>query len=44
LIEGMKLEQVATPVVQALSAMLLLALGLLFMTPALGAWRQWRKV
>lgn len=43
LIEGMKLEPVATPVVQALSAMLLLALGLLFMTPALGAWRQWRK-
>ena len=44
LIEGMKLERVATPVVQALSAMLLLALGLLFMTPALGAWRQWRRV
>jgi len=43
-IEGMKLERVVTPVVQALSAMLLLALGLLFMTPALGAWRQWRKV
>ncbi len=43
LIEGMKLEQVAAPVVQALSAMLLLALGLLFMTPALGAWRQWKK-
>lgn len=43
LIEGMKLEQVATPVVQALSAMLLLALGLLFMTPVLGAWRQWRR-
>jgi cobaltochelatase CobN len=43
LIEGMKLEKVAEPVVQALSAMLLFAMGLLLMTPALGAWRQWRK-
>ncbi|WP_241464125.1 cobaltochelatase subunit CobN [Rhodoferax saidenbachensis] len=43
LIEGMKLEQVAEPVVQALSTMLLFAVGLLLMTPAIGAWRQWRK-
>jgi cobaltochelatase CobN len=43
LIEGMKLEKVAEPVVQALSAMLLFAMGLLLMTPAIGAWRQWRK-
>jgi cobaltochelatase CobN len=43
LIEGMKLEKVSEPVVQALSSMLLLALGALLMTPALGAWRQWKK-
>ena len=43
LIEGMRLEPVVAPVVQTLSAMVLLALGLLFMTPALGAWQQWRK-
>jgi cobaltochelatase CobN len=43
LIEGMKLEKVAEPVVQALSAMLLFAVGLLFVMPAVGAWRQWRK-
>jgi cobaltochelatase CobN len=44
LIEGMKLEKVAEqPVVQALSAMVLLALGLLLLTPAVGALRQWRK-
>lgn len=39
----MKLEKVSEPVVQALSTMLLLALGVLLMTPAIGAWRQWRK-
>ena len=43
LIEGMKLEKVAEPVVQALRAMLMFALALLLMTPAIGAWRQWRK-
>lgn len=43
LIEGMQLEKVTAPVVQALSAMLLLAIGLLLMTPFVGAWRQWRK-
>lgn len=43
LIEGMKLEKVSEPVVQALSTMLLLAMGVLLMTPAIGAWRQWRK-
>lgn len=42
-IEGLKLEKVSEPVVQALSTMLLLALGVLLMTPAIGAWRQWRK-
>jgi cobaltochelatase CobN len=43
LISGMQLEKVTAPVVQALSAMLMLALGLLVMTPAVGAWRQWRR-
>jgi cobaltochelatase CobN len=43
LIEGLQLEKVTAPVVQALSAMLLLALGLLLMAPAVGAWRQWRR-
>jgi cobaltochelatase CobN len=43
LIEGMKLEKVAEPVVQALSVMLVLAIGLLLVTPAVGAWRQWRR-
>jgi len=43
LIEGLQLEKVTAPVVQALSAMLLLALGLLLATPAVGAWRQWRR-
>jgi len=42
-IQGMKLERVAEPVVQALSAMLLFAVGLLLGMPAVGAWRQWRK-
>jgi cobaltochelatase CobN len=44
LIEGLQLEKVSAPVVQALSAMLLLALGLLILTPAAGALRQWRRV
>lgn len=43
LIKGMELEQVRAPVVQALSAMLLLALGVLFLTPVAGALRQWRR-
>lgn len=42
-IEGIQLEQAAIPVVQVLGATVLLALGLLLMTPALGAWCQWRK-
>ena len=43
LIKGLKLELVPPPVVQALSALLLLALGFLFLTPVAGAWQQWRK-
>jgi cobaltochelatase CobN len=43
-VEGMKLEKVSEPVVQALSALLLFAVGLLLVAaPALGAWRQWKK-
>ncbi len=42
-ISGMKLEQVAEPVVQALSAALLLAIGLLAVSLSVGAWRQWKK-
>jgi cobaltochelatase CobN len=42
-IKGMQLEKVMEqPVVQALGAMLMLAMGLLLVAPALGAWRQWR--
>ena len=42
-IRGMKLEQVAeAPVVRALGATLVLAVGLLLLTPLVGAWRQWR--
>jgi cobaltochelatase CobN len=43
LIEGMKLEKVSETVVQTLSTMFLLALAVLLLMPAAGAWRQWRK-
>ena len=43
LIEGMKLEKVTETVVQTLSTMFMLAVAVLLMMPAVGAWRQWRK-
>jgi cobaltochelatase CobN len=42
LIKGMKLEQVPPAVVKTLGTAALLALALLLLTPAIGAWRQWR--
>ena len=42
-VSGMLLEKVPDRVVDALSTLLMWAIGLLLLTPLLGAWRQWRK-
>jgi cobaltochelatase CobN len=42
-VRGMQLEQVVQPVVQALEAAFLLAIGALVVALSVGAWRQWRR-
>ncbi|MDP3593848.1 cobaltochelatase subunit CobN [Phenylobacterium sp.] len=42
-ITGIKLDQVAPQVVQALGALLIAAIALLVLFPLGGAWRQWRR-
>ncbi len=42
-VQGLRLDPVAHPVVRSLGGMLLAALALLAATPAVGAWRQWRR-
>jgi cobaltochelatase CobN len=42
-VRGMQLEQVVQPVVQALEAAFLLAIGALVIALSVGAWRQWRR-